>query len=172
MVVHVKMPKWKSYDQGFFNWIKITDFLIVIYCFLEWFRNSLEMTPKTINYYKKICNFDPIKKALVIWFSFGPFYMHKHQFTWIYCWFLLFNYFLECIIPMRGEGDVHKPRAQFFQKFDPPLPLSWTNVDILITPLNNHVDIFITPPHFLNFFSDIFPQKRLFFKKTLFTKKW
>ena len=29
MVVHVKWPKWKSYDQGFFDSIKIADFLIV-----------------------------------------------------------------------------------------------------------------------------------------------
>ena len=29
MVVHVKWPKWKSYDQGFFDSIKIADFLKV-----------------------------------------------------------------------------------------------------------------------------------------------
>ena len=46
MVVHVKWPKLKSCDQGFFNGIKITDFFILIYGFLESFRNSLEMTPK------------------------------------------------------------------------------------------------------------------------------
>ena len=46
MFVHVKWPKWKSYDQGFFNWIKITDFFIVIYCFLESFPSYSEITPK------------------------------------------------------------------------------------------------------------------------------
>ena len=71
IVVHVNWPKWKSYDKDFFNWIKIADFHKVIDCFLELFRISLQ---KTINYFIKICNFDPIKKALVIWFSFGPFY--------------------------------------------------------------------------------------------------
>ena len=81
IVVHVNWPKWKTYDKGFFNWIKIADFHKVIDCFLELFRISLQ---KTINYFIKICNFDPIKKALVIWFSFGPFYMHNHLFVWIY----------------------------------------------------------------------------------------
>ena len=34
MVVHVNWPKLKSYDKGFFDWIKITDFHKVIDCFL------------------------------------------------------------------------------------------------------------------------------------------
>ena len=29
MVVHIKWPEWKSYDQGFFDSIKIADFLKV-----------------------------------------------------------------------------------------------------------------------------------------------
>ena len=34
MVVHLNWPKLKSYDKGFFDWIKITDFDKVIHCFL------------------------------------------------------------------------------------------------------------------------------------------
>ena len=57
--------KLKSFNQGFFDWIKIVDFLIVK---LIAFRD-LKMTPNNNQfYYKKIHNFDPIKKALVEWF--------------------------------------------------------------------------------------------------------
>ena len=57
--------KLKSFNQGFFDWIKIVDFLIVK---LIAFRD-LKITPKNNQfYYKKIHNFDPIKKALVEWF--------------------------------------------------------------------------------------------------------
>ena len=63
MVVHINWPKLKLYDKGFFNWIKITDFHKVIDC--NWSHS--EITPKKpINYYMKICNFDPIKKALIV----------------------------------------------------------------------------------------------------------
>ena len=37
MVVHLNWPKLESYDKGFFDWIKITDFDKVIHCFLEQF---------------------------------------------------------------------------------------------------------------------------------------
>ena len=49
----------------------------------------------------KIGNFNPIKKGLLIWFLFGPFYIHKHSFTWIYDPFLGFIYLIEIIIAMR-----------------------------------------------------------------------
>ena len=53
-----KYRKPKSFKQPFFDWIKITDFLIAkLIIFWEW-----KMTPKNSQFcYKKICNFDPIK---------------------------------------------------------------------------------------------------------------
>ena len=62
-----KYRKPKSFKQPFFDWIKITDFLIAkLIIFWEW-----KMTPKNSQFcYKKICNFDPIKKGLTYWFCF------------------------------------------------------------------------------------------------------
>ena len=63
-------------------------------------RNSFQ---KTINYSMKIGNFNPIKKRLVVWFLFGPFYTHKYPFTWIHDWFLRFILFGEATLPMKCE---------------------------------------------------------------------
>ena len=63
MVVHVNWPKLKSYDNDYFDWIIITDFHKVIDCFLGVISELLQ---KTMNYFMKICNSDPIKKVLVI----------------------------------------------------------------------------------------------------------
>ena len=80
-----KYRKPKSFKQPFFDWIKITDFLIAkLIIFWEW-----KMTPKNSQFcYKKICNFDPIKKGLLEWFWFSIFchpktYMNmgSHQFS-------------------------------------------------------------------------------------------
>ena len=80
-----KYWKPKSFKQPFFDWIKITDFLIAkLIIFWEW-----KMTPKNSQFcYKKICNFDPIKKGLLEWFWFSIFchpktYMNmgSHQFS-------------------------------------------------------------------------------------------
>ena len=108
--VHKKMPasgwpKWPQVgsnlgsvltwpipnDKGFFDLIKIADFLTVkLTVFWDW---KVTTPNKSQFYHMKICNFDPIKKALVIWFSFEPFYMRNHQYTWIYDWFLLVQLF-------------------------------------------------------------------------------
>ena len=80
-----KYWKPKSFKQPFFDWIKITDFLIAkLIIFWEW-----KMTPKNSQFcYKKICNFDPIKKGLLEWFCFLIFChpktcmnMGSHQFS-------------------------------------------------------------------------------------------
>ena len=77
--------KTKSICEPFFDWIKITDFFIVkLTIFWEW-----KMTPKNSQFcYKKICNFDPIKKGLLEWFWFSIFChpktfmnMVSHQFS-------------------------------------------------------------------------------------------
>ena len=61
-------------------------FVCKIDCFLESFLN-----PKNDQFYfEKICNFDPIEKALIEWFSFGPIYIYNkrtHEFKVQFGWF-------------------------------------------------------------------------------------
>ena len=63
MVVHVVY--WpKSYDKGFFDWIKLTD-IYKVKLFFGVIPKSLPKK-KTITYCMKICNFDSLKQALVV----------------------------------------------------------------------------------------------------------
>ena len=62
-------------------------FVSKIDCFLESFFEPQKMINFTL---KKICNFDPIEKALIEWFSFGPIYIYNkrtHEFKVQFGWF-------------------------------------------------------------------------------------
>ena len=57
-------------------------FPFLVHCAMQ--KGLFWSLQKTSNYSMKIGNFVPIKKRLRMRFLFGPFYMHKHPFRWIY----------------------------------------------------------------------------------------
>ena len=103
MVVHVVY--WpKSYDKGFFDWIKLTD-IYKVKLFFGVIPKSLPKK-KTITYCMKICNFDSLKQALVVWFWFGANILHaQHPFIWIYHMKLQVHFVMDWLIPIRTTGD-------------------------------------------------------------------